>query len=125
MLFSLILTEFLNIFFFLLSLQNYVNGLRFILTVLGGTIAVMGSKTIGYPSAGALGCVTVAFIAGIGWKRQEKKLTPKQLEAYETVSFSFFLYLFSEVIQFECFFMFLQFFPFFCLFICANSGQTS
>lgn len=51
---------------------------------------MMGSKTIGYPSAGALGCVTVAFIAGIGWKRQEKKLTPKQLEAYETVSFSFF-----------------------------------
>ncbi|XP_065372260.1 sodium/hydrogen exchanger 9B2 [Calliphora vicina] len=65
---------------------NYVNGLRFVLTVLGGTIAVMGSKAIGYPSAGALGCVTVAFIAGIGWKRQEKKLTPQQLQAYENAN---------------------------------------
>ncbi|XP_037819232.1 sodium/hydrogen exchanger 9B2 isoform X1 [Lucilia sericata] len=64
----------------------YVNGLRFVLTVLGGTIAVMGSKTIGYPSAGALGCVTVAFIASIGWKRQEKKLTPQQLQAYENAN---------------------------------------
>lgn len=100
------------IYFFssLFLLQNYVNGLRFILTVLGGTIAVMGSKTIGYPSAGALGCVTVAFIAGIGWKRQEKKLTPKQLQAYETVSLSSSFYLFSEVLQFECIFMFLVFF---------------
>ncbi|XP_046805157.1 sodium/hydrogen exchanger 9B2 isoform X1 [Lucilia cuprina] len=64
----------------------YVNGLRFVLTVLGGTIAVMGSKTIGYPSAGALGCVTVAFIASIGWKRQEKKLTPQQLQTYENAN---------------------------------------
>ncbi|KAM7364323.1 na[+]/H[+] hydrogen antiporter 2 isoform 1-T4 [Cochliomyia hominivorax] len=65
---------------------NYANGLRFVLTVLGGTIAVMGSKDIGYPSAGALGCVHVAFVANLGWKRQEKKLTPKQLEAYETAN---------------------------------------
>lgn len=55
------------------------------LTVLGGSIAVMGSRAIGYTSAGALGCVMTAFIAGIGWKREEKKMTPQQLRAYQVV----------------------------------------
>uniref|UniRef100_W8B8J4 Mitochondrial sodium/hydrogen exchanger 9B2 n=2 Tax=Ceratitis capitata TaxID=7213 RepID=W8B8J4_CERCA len=58
----------------------YLNGLRFVLTVLGGTISVMGSRTIGYPSAGALGCMTIAFFAGIGWKGQQQHLTPQQLQ---------------------------------------------
>lgn len=74
----------LSLFFILL--QTYANGLRFVLTILGGAIAVMGSKAIKYPSAGALGCVTVAFIAGIGWKRQQEKLTPKQQQIHENVS---------------------------------------
>uniref|UniRef100_A0A0K8WLF4 Mitochondrial sodium/hydrogen exchanger 9B2 n=2 Tax=Bactrocera latifrons TaxID=174628 RepID=A0A0K8WLF4_BACLA len=56
----------------------YLNGLRFVLTILGGTIAVMGSRAIGYPSAGALGCMTIAFFAGIGWKRQQRQLTAQQ-----------------------------------------------
>ncbi|XP_060647557.1 sodium/hydrogen exchanger 9B1 isoform X1 [Drosophila nasuta] len=64
----------------------YANGLRFGLTILGGTIAVMGSRVIGFTSAGALGCVMMAFIAGIGWKRQELKMTPQQLEAYKVAS---------------------------------------
>uniref|UniRef100_T1PB99 Sodium/hydrogen exchanger family protein n=1 Tax=Musca domestica TaxID=7370 RepID=T1PB99_MUSDO len=68
--------------------STYVNGLRFVLTVLGGTIAVMGSKAIKYPSAGALGCVTVAFVAGIGWKRQQAKMTPQQRQTYENSSVS-------------------------------------
>lgn len=55
------------------------------LTVLGGSIAVMGSRAIGYTSAGALGCVMTAFIAGIGWKREEKKMTAQQLQAYQVV----------------------------------------
>ncbi|KAH8416667.1 hypothetical protein KR222_005024, partial [Zaprionus bogoriensis] len=63
----------------------YANGLRFALTILGGAIAVMGSRAIGYTSAGALGCVMMAFIAGIGWKREELKLTPQQLQAYQVV----------------------------------------
>ncbi|XP_061390720.1 sodium/hydrogen exchanger 9B2-like [Musca vetustissima] len=66
--------------------STYVNGLRFVLTILGGAIAVMGSKAIKYPSAGALGCVTVAFVAGIGWKRQQAKMTPQQRQTYENVS---------------------------------------
>lgn len=67
-------------------LQTYANGLRFVLTILGGTIAVMGSRVIGYTSAGALGCVTMAFIARIGWRREEAKLTPEQLQAQQIVS---------------------------------------
>ncbi|KAL9897502.1 na[+]/H[+] hydrogen antiporter 2 isoform 1-T5 [Glossina fuscipes fuscipes] len=62
---------------------TYANGLRFVLTVLGGTISVMGSKAIGYTSAGALGCVTLAFIAGIGWRRQQLKLTVEERHANE------------------------------------------
>jgi len=68
------------------SLQTYANGLRFVLTILGGTIAVMGSRVIGYTSAGALGCVTTAFIARIGWRREETRLTPQQLQAQQIVS---------------------------------------
>ncbi|XP_073818342.1 na[+]/H[+] hydrogen antiporter 2 isoform X2 [Musca autumnalis] len=68
--------------------STYVNGLRFVLTILGGAIAVMGSKAIKYPSAGALGCVTVAFVAGIGWKRQQAKMTPQQRQSYENASVS-------------------------------------
>lgn len=78
---------------------------------------MMGSKTIGYPSAGALGCVTVAFIAGIGWKRQEKKLTPKQLEAYETVSFSFFYICFRKLYNLNGFLCFYNFFHFFFVYL--------
>ncbi|XP_043657009.1 sodium/hydrogen exchanger 9B1 isoform X2 [Drosophila teissieri] len=65
---------------------TYANGLRFVLTVLGGTIAVMGSRVIGYTSAGALGCVTTAFIARIGWRREEIRLTPQQLQAQQIAS---------------------------------------
>ncbi|KRG02350.1 sodium/hydrogen exchanger 9B1 isoform X1 [Drosophila mojavensis] len=64
----------------------YANGLRFVLTVLGGTIAVMGSRAIGYTSAGPLGCVMLACIAGVGWKREVLKMTPQQLQAYEIAS---------------------------------------
>uniref|UniRef100_A0A1A9ZZS2 Cation/H+ exchanger transmembrane domain-containing protein n=1 Tax=Glossina pallidipes TaxID=7398 RepID=A0A1A9ZZS2_GLOPL len=62
---------------------TYANGLRFVLTVLGGTISVMGSKAVGYTSAGALGCVTLAFVAGIGWRRQQLKLTAEERHANE------------------------------------------
>lgn len=41
---------------------------------LGGMFAVLGSKFIGYPSAGALGCITIAFVAGIGWRRRAAKV---------------------------------------------------
>lgn len=40
--------------------------------MLGGCVAVIGSKAIGYPSAGALGCTIVSFVAGIGWKKENQ-----------------------------------------------------
>jgi solute carrier family 9B (sodium/hydrogen exchanger), member 1/2 len=60
-------------FFFLsfFNLQKYANGLRFTMIVLCGTLAVMGSKYLNYPSAGALGCITVSFVAGTGWRRHK------------------------------------------------------
>lgn len=41
---------------------------------LGGMLAVQGSKFIGYPSAGALGCIAIAFVAGIGWRRRAARV---------------------------------------------------
>lgn len=38
--------------------------------LLGGLFSVMASKFIGYPSAGALGCITIAFVARICGKRR-------------------------------------------------------
>lgn len=59
--------------FFLFSRQKYSNGLRFTTIVLCGTLAVMGSKYLGFPSAGALGCITASFTAGTGWRRRKAK----------------------------------------------------
>lgn len=33
----------------------------------------MGSKYLGYPSAGALGCITASFTAGTGWRQRKTK----------------------------------------------------
>jgi hypothetical protein len=53
--------------------QKYSNGLRFTTIVLCGTLSVMGSKYLEFPSAGALGCITASFTAGTGWRRQKAK----------------------------------------------------
>lgn len=81
-----------TVFFISLAFQPYVNGLRFVLTILGGTVSVIGSRAIGYPSAGALGCMTIAFFAGIGWKSQQQRLTAQQRQRQlENENVSFFL----------------------------------
>lgn len=54
--------------------------------LLGGTFSVMASKFIGYPSAGALGCIMIAFVAGIGWRRQ--RTTPTALSEAATANTS-------------------------------------
>lgn len=41
--------------------------------VLSGTLSVMGSKYLGYPSAGALGCISASFVAGTGWRRRKQQ----------------------------------------------------
>lgn len=50
-------------------LQRHQAELKFLLVVCAGTLSVMGSKYIGYPSAGALGCTIVAIVIGMRWKR--------------------------------------------------------
>lgn len=42
--------------------------LRSVFLVCGGLLSVFGSDLAGFPGAGALGCLTVAFLAGHGWK---------------------------------------------------------
>lgn len=49
-------------------MQTYSNILRFTLTFAAGLVSVLCSKSLGYTSAGALGCMTLAFILGNGWK---------------------------------------------------------
>ncbi|XP_050069295.1 sodium/hydrogen exchanger 9B2 [Anopheles maculipalpis] len=49
---------------------KYTNGLRFTMAALAGTLSVVGSKKVGYPSAGALGCIVTAFVAGTGWRKR-------------------------------------------------------
>ncbi|KAG5673012.1 hypothetical protein PVAND_003091 [Polypedilum vanderplanki] len=53
--------------------SKYANGLRFTTIVLSGALSVMGSKYLGYPSAGALGCISASFVAGTGWRRHKKR----------------------------------------------------
>ncbi|XP_030835794.1 sodium/hydrogen exchanger 9B2 [Strongylocentrotus purpuratus] len=45
---------------------------RFILLLYGGIFAVFGSGAAQYPGAGALGCLTMAFIAGHRWKERKE-----------------------------------------------------
>ncbi|ETN59730.1 hypothetical protein AND_008669 [Anopheles darlingi] len=49
---------------------KYSNGLRFTMTTLAGALSVVGSKAVGYPTAGALGCIVTAFVAGTGWRKR-------------------------------------------------------
>jgi len=62
--------------------SKYVNGLKFTMIVLIGTLSVIGSKAIKYPSAGALGCITTAFIASEGWKKQGGEYENNEVSMY-------------------------------------------
>lgn len=43
--------------------------IRFALLFLGGVFALFGSRAAHFPGAGALGTLIMAFVAGIGWRR--------------------------------------------------------
>ncbi|XP_030835875.1 sodium/hydrogen exchanger 9B2 [Strongylocentrotus purpuratus] len=45
--------------------------LRFLFLFCGGLFAVFGSTAASYPGAGALGCLTLAFMAALGWKDEK------------------------------------------------------
>ncbi|XP_055696956.1 putative SLC9B1-like protein SLC9B1P1 isoform X2 [Phlebotomus papatasi] len=53
--------------------SNYSTGLRVTMIVLSGVLGVVGSKAISYPSAGALSCIVVSFVAGTGWRKKHAK----------------------------------------------------
>lgn len=38
-----------------------------------GIFSVIGSKTMGYPSAGALGCMIISCVTGTQWKKKPKQ----------------------------------------------------
>ncbi|XP_019757159.1 sodium/hydrogen exchanger 9B1 isoform X3 [Dendroctonus ponderosae] len=48
----------------------YVAPLRILLLLVGCSISVFGSETLGYSGAGPLGCVTAAFTALVVWSKQ-------------------------------------------------------
>jgi NhaP-type Na+/H+ or K+/H+ antiporter len=52
---------------------KYIVGIRFVLIFAAGVFSVLGSKAIKYPSAGALGCITISFVAGTGWRKHTGK----------------------------------------------------
>lgn len=52
-----------------LSFQKYANGLRFTMMVLGGLLSVIGSRAIGFTSAGALGCMVLSCVCGRSWQK--------------------------------------------------------
>ena len=44
--------------------------LRSVLMLCAGVFAVLGSASLHVPGAGALGCLTAAFVAALSWRRQ-------------------------------------------------------
>lgn len=54
--------------FILFPSQPFKNAIRFMLTICGGLFVVCGSKAIGFPAAGALGCAVLALTANASWK---------------------------------------------------------
>lgn len=43
---------------------------RFLFLFAAGLVAIFGSKKIHFSGAGALGCLALAFVAGVGWRKQ-------------------------------------------------------
>lgn len=47
--------------------------LRFVLLFGGGLLATFGSRALDISGAGALGCLTLAFVAALGWRKEVKQ----------------------------------------------------
>ncbi|XP_071508916.1 sodium/hydrogen exchanger 9B2-like [Diadema antillarum] len=56
------------------SNQTWLTRKRFLLLIYGGTFAIFGSGAAHFPGAGALGCLTMAFIAGHRWKAEKEAI---------------------------------------------------
>jgi len=56
-------------------IQENKIGYRFVLLMAGGVFAVFGSRRIHFSGAGPLGVLTIAFVAGLRWR---KELSPAE-----------------------------------------------
>ncbi|CAL4132435.1 unnamed protein product [Meganyctiphanes norvegica] len=64
--------------------------LRFIVLLVCGILAVFGSTKIGFGGAGALGCLTMAFVAGCGWRAQGLSDAQNPVKGYFGTMWIFF-----------------------------------
>ncbi|XP_076036682.1 sodium/hydrogen exchanger 9B2-like isoform X2 [Oratosquilla oratoria] len=64
--------------------------LRFLVLLGGGMLAVFGSQKIKFAGAGALGCLSLAFVAGIGWRSQGWSDDENPVADYIATMWSFF-----------------------------------
>jgi solute carrier family 9B (sodium/hydrogen exchanger), member 1/2 len=72
--------------------SKYSRELRYILLVFCGTLSVVGSKYIDYPSAGALGCLTASTTLAVGIKKRKLKdssYNSDQVESYLNLMWKF------------------------------------
>ncbi|XP_059610429.1 putative SLC9B1-like protein SLC9B1P1 isoform X2 [Phlebotomus argentipes] len=75
--------------------STYSTGLRVATIVLAGVLGVVGSKAIGYPSAGALSCIVVSFVAGTGWRKKHAR------EAADVTTYLDLMWKFMKPISFS------------------------
>ncbi|XP_050100008.1 sodium/hydrogen exchanger 9B2 isoform X2 [Anopheles aquasalis] len=80
---------------------KYSNGLRFTMTALAGTLSVVGSKAVGYPTAGALGCIVTAFVAGTGWRKRPLAGNPPAPDCNEVSVYLDLLWKFLKPVSFS------------------------
>ncbi|XP_055678968.1 putative SLC9B1-like protein SLC9B1P1 isoform X2 [Lutzomyia longipalpis] len=75
--------------------STYSTGLRVATIVMAGILGVVGSKAISYPSAGALSCIVVSFVAGTGWRKKHAK------EAADVTTYLDLMWKFMKPISFS------------------------
>ncbi|CAL4147907.1 unnamed protein product [Meganyctiphanes norvegica] len=63
---------------------------RFLFLFAAGLVAVFGSKKIHFSGAGALGCLAIAFVAGVGWRKQGLTGEAAQVPVYFATMWKFF-----------------------------------
>lgn len=63
---------------------------RFVILFFGGLLVTFGSRSLDLAGAGALGCLTLAFVAALGWRKElqlgEHVSLPQSLSVAPTVS---------------------------------------
>lgn len=74
-------------------MQKYSKELRYLLLVLCGTLSVLGSKYVDYPSAGALGCLCASTALAVGLRKRKTRnpdYDSDQVETHLNLMWKFF-----------------------------------